>query len=88
MADEELKRTQGFERRQRSRDAIVEATAAKKCAGLLPIRIEALRAASRIVGGMLSTGPAVRSADGMHDVEDNALEFAEQFALWLETGER
>jgi hypothetical protein len=47
-------------------------------------RIEALRAASRIVAGML-TAP---DTGCMARPEDTAMFFAEQFAKWLETGER
>lgn len=51
------------------------------------LRIEALRAAARVVAGLLSTGPAVRSGDGMHDVEDNTLMLAKQFYSYLESGD-
>ena len=48
-------------------------------------RIEALRAASRIVAGVMSAQVIFRARIKADDV---TLRLAEQFALWLEKGER
>ena len=54
------------------------------------LRIEALRAASRVVGGAYSGGKSVVA--GENDEQSSAggvtISLAEQFARWLETGDR
>jgi hypothetical protein len=51
-----------------------------------PLRIEALRAASRIVAGGMSVGTEPKEGDAT--VNEFTISLAEQFAKWLETGER
>ena len=52
-------------------------------------RIEALRAASRIVAGIYSNEKVIKdNTPGAENVDDVTLAIAEQFAKWLETGER
>ena len=50
-------------------------------------RIEALRAASRVTAAAIVSDQSGESPDGETLAED-AIAIAEQFAKWLETGER
>ena len=51
-------------------------------------RIEALRAASRIVAGVAAGGQSPMLHGEAADTKEFSLSLAEQFAKWLETGER
>ena len=51
-------------------------------------RIEALRAASRIVAGIAAGGQLPKLHGEKADTKEFSLSLAEQFAEWLETGER
>ncbi|MEE9611188.1 MAG: hypothetical protein V3W19_08045 [Desulfatiglandales bacterium] len=51
-------------------------------------RIEALRAASRIVAGFCAAGGKPTRSGAEISNEDYSTDLAEQFAHWLETGER
>ena len=50
-------------------------------------RIEALRAASRIIAGVVNGEKDLTSLKGGL-IPDSTIEIAEQFAKWLETGEK
>lgn len=52
------------------------------------LRIEALRAAATVLAGLCASGQRPLQDGRPMDAQSAALGLAEQFAAWLETGER